>query len=168
MNAPTLHTDRLTLRLAEPEDWPTYREYSTGPRSKTAGGPFPATSAWHRFAGFWGHWAICFGRFTIVEQATGAPVGHVGPYMPEGHPEPELTWTLWTDDAEGRGIAFKAATAARDWCYGTLDWTTLTSHIDPANTRSAALAERLGAHRETSFDHDGLTIDLYRHPGPKP
>ncbi|WP_370541590.1 GNAT family N-acetyltransferase [Actibacterium sp. 188UL27-1] len=167
MIAPTLGTNRLTLRMTDPRDWPAYRDYYTSNRSVGVGGPISAREAWHRFAGFWGHWAIHgFGRFTIVEHATGAPIGHVGPYMPEGHAEPELTWTLWTDAAEGRGIAHEAALTARNWCFDTLGWTTLTSVIDPANTRSAALATRLGAHREGPVTNDSGTFDLYRHPGP--
>ncbi|MEM9241868.1 MAG: N-acetyltransferase, partial [Pseudomonadota bacterium] len=47
-------------------------------------------------------------------------------------------------------------------------FTTLTSNIVPGNTRSVALAERMGAWFERSYDnvHMGAEM-LYRHPGPE-
>ena len=82
-------------------------------------------------------------------------------------PEPEVGWVVYAD-YEGKGIAHEAATRARDWAYETLGFTTLTSNIVPGNTRSVALAERMGAWFERSYDnvHMGAEM-LYRHPGPK-
>ncbi|MBM7066247.1 GNAT family N-acetyltransferase [Actibacterium sp. 188UL27-1] len=166
--APTLQTDRLTLRMPSPDDWTAYRAYYTSARAAPVGGPKTPRATWHGFSGFWGHWAIRgFGRFTIVERSTDAAIGHVGPYQPDGTPETELSWTLWTDAAEGRGIAYEAATAARDWCYQRLGWTTFISLIAPSNARSIALATRLGAQHETTLTIDGIHHDLHRHPGPK-
>ncbi|MEL6522145.1 MAG: GNAT family N-acetyltransferase [Pseudomonadota bacterium] len=167
MMAPTLETPRLILRMMEPDDWPNYADYYTSERSASVGGPKSRSQTWQQFASFWGHWAIHgFGRFAVVERDTAQSVGHVGPYHPEGYDEPELSWTLWTNTAEGRGLAYEAATAARDWCYSALGWTTLTSLIDPANDRSIALAGRLGAAVERRIELEGYQLDLYRHPGP--
>ena len=51
---------------------------------------------------------------------TGQPVGHFGPMQWEDAGQVELTWSLWTAAAEGRGLATEALTgalawAARDW-----------------------------------------------------
>jgi RimJ/RimL family protein N-acetyltransferase len=49
---------------------------------------------------------------------------------------------------EGRGLMTEAARAIRDWAFGPRGLPMLVSYIDPANTRSIALAERLGGRRD--------------------
>ena len=69
--------------------------------------------------------------------------------------------------AEGRGIAREAAVAARAYAYGRLGWQTAVSMIDPANTRSIRLAERLGCRMEGVFTHVRLgPMEIWRHPAP--
>ena len=69
---------------------------------------------------------------------------------------------------EGKGIAYEAAIAVRAWAYAELKFTTLTSNIVPANTRSIALAERLGATFEREYENVQMGLDhLYRHPAPE-
>ena len=48
-------------------------------------------------------------------------------------------------EAEGKGYAFEAAIAMRDWAFQERKLKTLVSYIDPDNSRSIRLAERLGA-----------------------
>ena len=78
-------------------------------------------------------------------------------------PEPELGW-FTTPAAEGKGVAFAAACAARDWCFSALGWASVVSYIDPANTRSIALAERMGATYEREGKVMGLPCQVWRHP----
>jgi RimJ/RimL family protein N-acetyltransferase len=47
--------------------------------------------------------------------------------------------------AWGRGYAYEAAVATIDWAFEHLGWTEVIHCIDPANTPSQKLAERLGA-----------------------
>lgn len=160
-----LTTDRLTLRTPEPGDWPHWRAMMASERSSYIGGPLAEPLAWRAFCHILGHWIMRgYGLFTICEG--GQPIGMAGPWSPAGWPEPEIGWNLWTDTVEGRGIAFEAAQAARTHAYTTLGWTTAVSYIDPANTRSLALAERLGCSQEIGAPTpDNKPITVWRHPG---
>jgi len=75
---------------------------------------------------------------------------------------------MMTEAGEGKGYAFEAAQMARDFAYAELGRDTLVSYIDPNNTRSIALATRLGAQRDdTAARPDGETLEetiVYRHP----
>ncbi len=170
LTGPMLETDRLVLRLPRQEDWPAYLAYRTSARSTMHPGPDVQSIAWTHFAAFLGHWALRgFGRFAVVLKATGQAIGHAGPFQPAGHAEPELTWTLWSAEHEGKGFAGEAARATRDYAFSDLGWKTVVSVIDPANARSIALAERLGAIRDDSARRpdDWPEAVIYRHPGPE-
>lgn len=165
MIAPTLATQNLTLRPPVAEDWHAYSGYRHSARSTLSRNPAPG-EVWTHFAAFFGHWQLRgYGRFIIVENATGRPIGHAGPYFPEDWAEPELTWTLWDKASEGRGFAFEAALAARDFAFNTLHWTTAVSYIDPSNIRSIALASRLGAVLESTDPGQIKPFHIYRHTG---
>jgi RimJ/RimL family protein N-acetyltransferase len=112
-----------------------------------------------------------YGSFVFTLKGDDTPLGMAGPWFPEGWPEHEIGWTVWSQGAEGKGYAFEAAQAARGFAYEVLGWDGAVSYIDAPNARSIALAERLGALRddaatppETSGDH--CPVLVYRHPGP--
>jgi RimJ/RimL family protein N-acetyltransferase len=163
-----LTTARLTLRQPTEADWPAYRAYRLGSRSTLPERERAEPVARQHFDGFARHWAERgFGRFALVDRATGQPIGHAGPLEPEGHPERELTWTLWSAAHEGQGYAFEAAAAARDHAFGTLGWATAVSYIVPGNDRSRRLAERLGARLDAGARapaYEGGCL-VYRHHG---
>ena len=164
---PTLHTERLTLRAPVEADFAPFAAFYAGPRSHFVGGPLSRELAWRMLAMEAGHWQLRgYGRWIVAETATDTPVGMVGPFAPEGWPEPELGWDLF-DGFEGKGYATEAALAARAWVYDTLGWTTAISLVKPENTASARLAERLGCTRDGDFTHErhGF-MHVYRHPGP--
>lgn len=144
LETPVIETARLRLRGVVPGDWLAYRAYRLSPRSTVES--TDEAMIWTHFAAFAGHWALKgYGRFIIEHRASGQPLGHVGPFFPDSHPEPELTWTLWSDANEGQGFAREAAAAARDFAFVFLRWQTAVSYIHATNTRSRHLAERLGA-----------------------
>lgn len=162
LDTPVIETARLRLRGVLPSDWEAYRAYRLSSRS-TVFSPDEGV-IWAQFAAFAGHWALKgFGRFVIEHRATGLPIGHVGPWFPDGYPEPELTWTLWSADHEGQGFAFEAAGAARDFAFVFLRWPTAVSYIDLGNARSRHLAQRLGAWQDLAALIPYAGVEVWRH-----
>ncbi|MEZ5911330.1 MAG: GNAT family N-acetyltransferase [Paracoccaceae bacterium] len=102
------------------------------------------------------------------ESETGRAVGLFGPWHPGGQPEREIKWVIWDGADEGRGLAREAAQTMLRFAFGPLGWTTAVSYIEPANARSAALAERLGARRDGQWHTpSGKLVDIWRHPKPE-
>ncbi|MCK8465035.1 GNAT family N-acetyltransferase [Aliiroseovarius sp. S1339] len=171
----TIETPHLLLRQPEMGDWEAIAAFLGSDRAQFIGGPYTRRTAWRAFGHMVGHWTLRgFGIFVGVEKTSGAPVCSVGPWYPEGWPEHEISWSVWTTEAEGKGFAYEAASIARDWAYSALGWTTAVSYVDEANVRSAALAQRLGCVIDPTaprFDDDAETgIDrpyhVWRHPAP--
>lgn len=167
--APGLLTDRLHLRLPRTADFDTWAACLGSDRARFIGGPAGRDVAWRSFCHLTGHWVHRgYGMFVFADRATGAPLGMCGPWFPEGWPEREIGWTVWDAAAEGRGLAFEAATAARAFAYGTLGWTTAISLIAEGNARSEALARRMGCVPDGQFTHAlSGTSTIWRHPGPE-
>ena len=165
---PVLETERLVLRAPSEEDFEADVVFYASDRSAGVGGPSPRDEVWRKLAATLGHWVLRgYGFWSIDEKATGAYCGRAGSHYPDGWPEPEIGWKL-VAEAEGRGIAYEAALAARRYAYETLGWTTAISLIGPGNTRSIALALRLGATRDPDYDHPSYgTMEIYRHPSPE-
>lgn len=169
MNIPTLQTERLTLRAPRLSDFDAIAEFRASDRARFVGGPASKANSWGYLAALIGHWDLRgYGRWIITETGNDdAALGIVGPLFPFDWPEPEIAWTLFAA-GEGRGIAYEAALAARTYTYGTLGWTTAASFVNPENTRSVTLAERLGCAPDGSFEHEVFgTMHIWRHPTPE-
>ena len=163
-NAPTLRTSRLTLRGPEKDDLAPFTAWATtSDRMVHVGGTVGENDAWRGFMIGIGHWQWHgFGFFTITDTATGAALGRCGLLRHTIWPETELAWHVF-DGAEGRGIAYEAAVAVRHWAGKSLGLGPLVSFIAPGNTRSRALARRLGATEEAEITLDGETVIPHRH-----
>ena len=142
---PILTTERLKLRVPVIGDFEAYAALMGSPRSRGMGGPLDRRAAWGIFCHDVALWAL-FGHGTLMIdlKATGACIGQVGINAGPLFPEKELGWLLY-DGHEGYGYVTEAARALKDWAFGTLGLATLVSYVDPANARSRAVAERLGA-----------------------
>jgi [ribosomal protein S5]-alanine N-acetyltransferase len=155
---PVLETERLVLRGPQQTDWPTFRDYRASPRTVFAGGAKKEHEAAQQFASFFGHWVMRgFGRLIAEDRATGQPVGHFGPMQWRDGAEVELTWSLWTADAEGRGLASEGARATKGWAFGTLGLGAAIAEVHRDNTASHRIAQGLGGRivdgrRPTWFD----------------
>ncbi len=168
VHIPTLETERLRLRAPMPGDFEAYAAFRASERARVLGGPNSRTEAFQMFCGLVGHWHLRgFGRWLVADLATDEPLGIVGLYYPEDWPEPEIGWSVF-GSAEGRGVAYEAATATRAYAYDTLGWSTVASMIVPGNTRSEALAERMGARIESQIPHPlHGALNIWRHLGPE-
>lgn len=170
MIAPTLTTERLTLRPQQMSDFAVLRDFYASDRSKSVGGPLESKHLWYGFAADTGCWELQgFGAWAIELNSDQTYIGRITLNGPPNFPEREIGWMLF-DGFEGQGYAFEAATAARDCLFATMGWTTVVSYIAPDNARSAALAARLGASiDEAAFGSFPAYPDtlVYRHPAPE-
>ncbi|MFW8595744.1 GNAT family N-acetyltransferase [Cribrihabitans neustonicus] len=161
---PRVETARLILRAPEAADFEAHAAFIASDRSRFVGGPQPREDAWRGFCGSIGHWAVRgYGMWVITGKDGTAPLGRVGFINNEGWDEPELAWHVYAD-AEGKGIAFEAALAARSFGARHFGLDGVMSPIDPANTRSLKLAERLGARFERDGELMGKPCQIWRHP----
>lgn len=167
MPAPTLHTERLTLRGHVMADLDRICDLFETERARFMGGPLPRKETWRWVASEVGMWDLLGHGAWGIDTKDGMFVGQIGLLKPPHFPELELGWTLLAE-AEGKGYATEAAKIVLDWVRDELRPASLVSYIDPANTRSIALAERLGAtHDPKALLPLGETAEetvVFRHP----
>lgn len=163
---PVLVTERLCLRRPRREDIPASYLFWSSERSVLMGGPWSLETLVAETEDLFVQWdRHGFGLFTVTRKGDDRGIGGIGPFYPETHPEPELGWSLWDAADEGRGLAYEAACAARDWFFAQSGHDTAVSYTDPENVRSHRLCERLGAVVDPAARHpygDEPTL-TYRH-----
>ncbi|WP_145106521.1 GNAT family N-acetyltransferase [Cereibacter sediminicola] len=165
--SPAITTERLTLRMPAARDWEPVAGFLTSDRVRFIGGTLTRDKAWRAFGHMVGHWVLRgYGMFIFTLRGSDEALGMAGPWYPEGWPEQEIGWSVFSEAGEGQGYAREAAEAARRHAFQNLGWKTAVSYIHPHNVRSLALAERLGAVRDegASFPGDGPAL-VFRHPG---
>lgn len=159
---PTLATDGLILRSPRVTDFDIYAGIACTDRGRFMGGPMTREDAWTDFASMTAGWLLHGHGLWAIGGADGVQ-GFVLLGLEPGDAEPELGFMLRAG-AEGRGIAFGAASAARDHAFDTLGWDSVVSYIDPGNTRAIALARRLGAVPDGEITGtDGTVARVFRH-----
>lgn len=143
---PVLFTPRLMLRPLNGDDFEAYAAFAADPEQmRFLGGAMMREVAWRDLTLRAGAWATRgFSQFSVIERDTGAWVGRIGPWQPEGWPGTEIGWGVARGFA-GRGYAYEAASAAIDYAVDVLGWSEIIHTIVPENARSIALAERLGS-----------------------
>lgn len=143
-----LDTPRLLLRESELGDFEAYAAmYADAAVMRflsLTGTPLTRFAAWQGFASHVGHWRLRgFGFFTVLERESGAFVGHVGPWHPEGWPGVEVGWVL-RPEFWGRGYATEAANASIAYAFSALECSRIVSLIHPDNEASKRVARRAG------------------------
>jgi len=156
---PLLETARTRLRAPRLTDFDAWVAVLCGPASDHLGGPFTRDEGFGEFATSIGLWLLRgHGLWMVESRATGETLGFVLLGFEPGDREPELGY-LFLPAAEGQGLAFEAAFAARAHAVTTLRLPSLVSYVAHDNRRSAALARRLGARADGAMT--GCTI--WRH-----
>ena len=169
--APTLVTERLTLRHIRPSDIHYFADTHADPEiMRHVGGPVCREDAWRRAmtgAGFWG--VLGIGLWAVERRSDGETIGHVGFFdfqrdmQPSIAGEPEMGW-IFTSKAHGKGYASEAGRAALDWFDSTIGPLSVPAIIDLENAPSMRLAERLGFERQPDADYRGDQIGYFRRP----
>ncbi len=150
MDAPTLSTERLTLRGLSMADWEAYAMMWEDPRVTAfiGGQPRPRDVAWPKFgqaAAMWG--LVGYGNWAVIDQADGAFLGVAGLSdfkrgIAELEGYPEAGWAF-AAASWGRGIASEAMAVVTAWAdmAGIAETRCM---IDHGNIASAKVAERCG------------------------
>lgn len=161
---PVVETPRLRLRAPKMDDLAPLTAFYATDRSHMIGGPQDERNVHRMMLSTIGSWALKgHGMWHIADKDTDEMLGSTGIIFAPGWHEPELGWSVFAG-AEGRGIAFEAAQAARNYAAQNLGHDGVISYIAPSNTRSAALATRLGAVLEREDTFLDAPVHVYRHP----
>lgn len=161
----TLETERLVLRMLRESDFESYAQMCGDPEAMRYIGDGQALTrplAWRNLALMIGHWSLRgYGLWAVEERASGALVGRVGFWNPEGWPGFELGWLL-RRSSWGKGYATEAARAALQFAFTEMGRPQVISLIHPDNAASIRVAERLGERPAGSAEVLGTTVLVYR------
>jgi RimJ/RimL family protein N-acetyltransferase len=168
MQAPTLTTERLTLRMLQHSDFDEYAAIHSDPdvTRYTARMHFNELDCWRHLAMIVGHWQLRgFGMWGVFERDTNRLAGRVGFYQPATWPDFELGWTIGKE-FWGKGYAPEAARACLDYAFDEMKRTRVISLIDPQNAASIRVAEKIGERltdeRFTTGGHEVLVYEARR------
>lgn len=145
-----LETERLRLRPIDAAlDFEGWAEMMSDAETMRyiGGKALSRGQAWRSMATMIGHQvARGYSMFAVVEKSTNQFIGRVGPWYPAGWDDREIGWGL-TRKAWGKGYATEAAKVCMDYVFDDLGWENVIHYIDPDNTASMRVAERLGSKR---------------------
>jgi RimJ/RimL family protein N-acetyltransferase len=169
---PVLRTERLLLRAFTEHDFEPFATIVSDPevvRFLDDGSPISREECWRGMALFIGHWKLRgYGWWAAEDRRTGEFLGRIGLYNPEGWPGIEVGWLL-RREAWGSGLATEGARAALEFAFDVVGADHVISLIDPKNTRSIRVAEKIGERYETDLVHKGKAVAVYGvHRGPLP
>lgn len=163
MIVPTLESERLILREPQVGDLDAMVAFFADDRSQFVGGPLESGDVWRLLLRVSGQWQLRgFGMWQIILKETNEVIGSCGLLQHVEWPEPELGYFVFSEH-EGQGIAFEAVQMARQGA-ANLGVTAPASFVDPNNTRSLKLLERLGATYEKDIALKDFFPQVWRHP----
>ena len=153
-----IHTDRLTLRLARPEDVDEVLDYQGREdvsryllhEARSRGEVVEALATYAAATRI----AEDHDWIEPVIELDGRVIGHM--YLQLASAENlqgEIGWTLHPDFS-GRGYATEASRAMLDLAFDTIGLHRMRAELDPRNDTSIALCLRLGMRHEATFRQD--------------
>lgn len=165
---PSLETARLTLRVPTLDDYvDSAAMWADAAVTRHIGGvPFTEEDVWARLHRYVGHWSLLGFGCWIVRDRAGDFVGEVGflDYRRTIVPKldaPEMGWVL-APSAHGKGYATEAVRAAIAWGEAHFGHGRFVAIIDPENSTSLRVAEKVGFREETRTTYKGEPTVLFR------
>lgn len=150
-----IETERLILRdIDMDKDFDAIAEMMVDADTMRflGGRPLSRVEAWRSTATLIGHRQIRgYGFMSVIEKSTGAWAGRVGPWYPEGWPEPEIGWGIHPAHTR-KGFAKEAGAACVDYVFNTLGWDRVIHMIAGDNIGSIKTAEAIGSQRMYRVD----------------
>ena len=145
-----LETDRLILREididADIDMWHDMMSDEDTVRH-IGGKTMDRAGSWRQMATAIGHQKVRgYGFWSVIEKSSNQFIGRVGPWFPEGWPEPEVGWTIHRDYTR-KGYAKEAGAACVDYVFNTLGWNRIIHVIAEGNIGSIKTAESIGSKR---------------------
>ena len=161
---PTLETERLRLRPLQGSDFEDYAALYADPEVAHFignGETWDRGRSWRHMAFAVGHWQLQgAGPWAVEEKASRTFAGIIGFWEPATWPGFELSWHLvrrfW-----GRGYATEAGGAALAYAFEVWRRDLVISLINPQNSRSIRVAERIGERLQRRIDHFGQTMLVF-------
>ena len=141
------------------------KQHSVVTHHITGGKGFSPEEVWLRLLRDIGHWSVLgYGNWQMHQTVTGDYVGSVGilDYRRDLDPPfdaPELGWGV-APAFQGQGYAQEGVNAALSWADTVLKAPRTVCMIDPANTPSLKLAERVGYRPYADATFKGVPIVL--------
>jgi RimJ/RimL family protein N-acetyltransferase len=147
MQIPKIVTKRLILRGFQEDDLNAYADMygdANVMRYIGSGQTLTRDESWRGMAMMLGHWHLRgYGLWAVEERASGAMIGRVGCWCPEGWLGFEIGWMIrqayW-----GKGFATEAGLVAMEYAFEELQQPHIISIIQPENFASRRVAEKLG------------------------
>ncbi len=164
MEDPQLETERLWLRQFRGDDLDAYARITSDAETMryiARGEPMDRDEAWRSLAYIVGHWRIRgYGLWAAEDKASGALIGRIGLYRPEGWPGLEVGW-LVARERWGEGLATEGGRAALEYAFAVVGARRTISAIAPENTASIRVAEKLGLRHAEARQIAGRSVSIY-------
>ena len=160
-----IETERLLLRAWQPSDDAPFAALNADPEvTRYLSGPMRRDESDELLARIRGHWhQHGFGLYAVEVKQSGAFAGFVGlaipSFLPAVLPAVEVGWRLGREHW-GQGYATEGARASLEHAFGALELRQVISIIDPRNTASVRVAERLEMERGRDRIHPVTRVRL--------